>query len=270
MFEKLPEMGDLDKPRMVFFFDEAHMLFNGAPKNLLSKIEQVVKLIRSKGVGVYFITQSPKDIPDGVLSQLGNKLQHALHAYTPTDQKAVKAAAMSFRANPLFDTCTAIEELGIGEALVSVLDEKGVPTIVEKTDILPPGGALGVLDDSLREEMIKESELYAKYHEAVDRDSAYELLLRQFEKEAKDKQQQKEQETAKKQQEKEMAAYEKQLKKEQEAAERERRRQLENAEKSYERARLALERRQSQAIDRFAGNLGSALGRGIMGNFFKR
>lgn len=178
LFESLPEVGDADKPKMVFFFDEAHMLFDNASKVLLEKIEQMVKLIRSKGVGIYFITQNPKDIPDGVLAQLGNKVQHALHAYTPNEQKAAKAAAMSFRVNPEFDTFTVLQELGTGEALVSVLDESGVPTVVERTKIVPPETLMGPIDDGTRDNVMKNSLLYSKYLEAVDRDSAYEFMQR--------------------------------------------------------------------------------------------
>ncbi len=178
LFENLPEEGDLEQPKLVFFFDEAHMLFDGAPKVLLEKIEQVVKLIRSKGVGVYFITQNPKDIPDGVLAQLGNKIQHALRAYTPSEQKAIKAAADSFRANPDFDTKSVLTELGIGEALISVLDESGVPTIVKRAKILPPQSALGALDDASRSQLIRSCPLFHKYMESIDRDSAYEFMQR--------------------------------------------------------------------------------------------
>lgn len=178
LFEVLPEVGDAEKPKMVFFFDEAHMLFDSAPKVLLEKIEQVVKLIRSKGVGIYFITQNPSDIPDGVLAQLGNKVQHALHAYTPNEQKAVKAAALGFRANPEFDTFTAIQELGTGKALVSVVDEEGVPTVVKKTKICPPQSSMGTMDESTRMSVINNSLLSAKYLNAVDNDSAYEFLAR--------------------------------------------------------------------------------------------
>ncbi|MCR5431086.1 MAG: DUF853 domain-containing protein [Lachnospiraceae bacterium] len=178
LFETLPEVGDLDKPRMVFFFDEAHMLFDGAPKVLLEKIEQVVKLIRSKGVGIYFITQNPRDIPDGVLAQLGNRIQHALRAYTPSEIKGMKAAAESFRTNPSFDTMKALGELGTGEALVSVLDEKGIPTVVEMTMISPPQSRLGTLDDVKRDEIVRRSMLYPRYSDFFDRDSAYEFLMR--------------------------------------------------------------------------------------------
>lgn len=178
LYEMLPEVGDLDRPRMVFFFDEAHMLFNSASKALLEKIEQVVKLIRSKGVGIYFITQNPKDIPDGVLAQLGNKVQHALRAYTPADQKGLKAAASSFRENPEFDTYTTLQELGTGEALVSVLDEKGIPTIVKRAKILPPQSYMGMIDDGERDRQINACTLFMKYSDTYDRDSAYEFFQR--------------------------------------------------------------------------------------------
>jgi DNA helicase HerA-like ATPase len=178
LFENLPEVGDCDRPKMVFFFDEAHMLFDSASKDLLEKIEQVVKLIRSKGVGIYFITQNPKDIPDGILAQLGNKVQHALRAYTPAEQKGVKAAAQSFRENPEFDTYTVLQELSTGEALVSVLDETGVPTIVKRVKICPPESYMGTIDDSLRTQTINNSLLYSRYSNFVDRDSAYEFLDR--------------------------------------------------------------------------------------------
>lgn len=178
LYEMLPEVGDLPKPRIAFFFDEAHMLFTNASKDLLVKIEQIVKLIRSKGVSIFFITQSPSDIPDGVLAQLGNKIQHALHAYTPKEQKAVKSAAESFRVNPEIDTFKVLQELGIGEALVSVLDESGVPTQVERVKIVLPGSSMKPISDSDRDMMIKGSPLYIKYFESVDRDSAYEFLNR--------------------------------------------------------------------------------------------
>ncbi|WP_419032738.1 helicase HerA-like domain-containing protein [Dysgonomonas gadei] len=176
LFEVMPEVGDPDKPKMVFFFDEAHLLFTDAPKALLEKIEQVVRLIRSKGIGIYFISQTPADIPDSVLGQLGNRVQHALRAYTPKDQKAVKVAAQTFRANPKFDTETAISELGTGEALVSFLDEKGRPNQVERAYILPPEGQIGPLDADARKKMIAGSLLYRHYVQVQDRQSAYEIL----------------------------------------------------------------------------------------------
>jgi DNA helicase HerA-like ATPase len=176
LFEHLPEVGDADKPKLVFFFDEAHLLFNDAPKSLLDKIEQVVRLIRSKGVGVYFVTQNPLDIPDTVLGQLGNRVQHALRAFTPRDQKAVKAAAETMRANPKLDVETVITELSVGEALVSLLDEKGRPTIVERAFVLPPGSRIGPASDAERDAVIKSSVIYGHYETIVDRESAYEKL----------------------------------------------------------------------------------------------
>ncbi len=176
LFEVMPEVGDPEKPRLVFFFDEAHLLFNDSSKALLEKIEQVVRLIRSKGIGIYFISQTPADIPDSVLGQLGNRIQHALRAYTPKDQKAVKTAAQTFRANPGFDTETAITELGTGEALVSFLDEKGRPNPVERAYILPPEGQIGPLDLSARNSMTNSSLLYRFYSQSIDRTSAYEIL----------------------------------------------------------------------------------------------
>ncbi|NDV83688.1 helicase HerA-like domain-containing protein [Bacteroides sp. 51] len=176
LFDTLPEVGDPDKPKLVFFFDEAHLLFNDAPKALVEKIEQVVRLIRSKGVGVYFVTQSPADIPDTVLAQLGNRIQHALRAYTPKDQKALKVAAQSFRANPAFDTEKAISELGTGEALVSFLDEKGAPQPVERAFILPPEGQIGPITPEERKAMVTGSLLYRHYAQTIDRESAYEIL----------------------------------------------------------------------------------------------
>ncbi|MBQ7604804.1 MAG: DUF853 family protein [Clostridia bacterium] len=176
LFEKLPEAGDPEKPVIVFFFDEAHLLFEEAPGTLIQKIKQVVRLIRSKGVGVYFVTQSPSDIPDSVLSQLSNKIQHALRAYTPKEQKALRAAAMSFRINPEFDTAKAISELGVGEAVVSFLDEKGVPVMAEKAKILPPQSMMGACDDHFVTEAINGSELESKYREPEDPESAYEII----------------------------------------------------------------------------------------------
>ena len=176
LYENLPEAGDLDKPKMIFFFDEAHLLFNDAPKALIDKIEQVVRLIRSKGVGVYFITQTPSDVPDSVLGQLGNKVQHALRAFTPNDQKSLKATAKSFRTNPAFDCETVLGELGTGEALVSFLDEEGVPGIVERAFILPPMSIMGPIDAPSIDSLIKSSPLYTKYAVSIDKESAYEEL----------------------------------------------------------------------------------------------
>ena len=185
LFEELPERGDADRPLLVFFFDEAHLLFNDAPKALVKKIEQVVRLVRSKGVGVYFVTQSPLDIPEEVLGQLGNRVQHALRAFTPKDQKAVKAAADTFRANPKINTGEAITQLGVGEALVSFLDTKGVPGMVERVYIRPPGCRLGPVSDDERAEIMRSSGLRAKYEKDIDRESAYEILTQKAEKRAR-------------------------------------------------------------------------------------
>ena len=176
LFEQLPEVGDVDKPKLVFFFDEAHLLFNEAPKALLEKIEQVVRLIRSKGVGVYFVTQNPLDVPETVLGQLGNRVQHALRAFTPRDQKAVKTAAETMRANPAFDAATVITELGVGEALLSFLDEKGRPSIVERGFIVAPDSRLGPLMPAERKAAIEGSVIFGHYEAMVDRESAYEKL----------------------------------------------------------------------------------------------
>ena len=176
LFENLPEVGDLDKPKLVFFFDEAHLLFDEAPKALLQKIEQVVRLIRSKGVGVFFVTQNPLDIPETVLGQLGNRVQHALRAYTPRDQKAVKAAAETFRPNPALDTAQVITELGVGEALVSFLDEKGRPNMVERAFILPPASQIGPIDAAERKRVEAGSVVAGVYEKTVDRESAHEMI----------------------------------------------------------------------------------------------
>ena len=187
LFEELPEVGDLEKPKLVFFFDEAHLLFKDAPRALNDKVEQVVKLIRSKGVGVYFISQQPTDLPNAVLAQLGNRVQHALRAYTPTERKAIKAAADSFRTNPAFNTEEALEALGTGEALVSFLNEKGVPGVVERATILPPQSMMGMIDDDRRRAEIEADDLYGVYETAVDNESAYEILKGQKEQAQKEK-----------------------------------------------------------------------------------
>ncbi len=178
LFELLPEVGDLELPRMIFFFDEAHLLFNDASKALLEKIEQVVKLIRSKGVGIYFCTQNPADIPGGVLSQLSNKIEHALHAYSPAEQKGVKVIAASYPVNPDFDTFDAIQSLGTGEAVISFLREDGIPSIATKVSIVPPQSSMTMIDAAQREQKIKGAMLYAKYYNPTDPDTAYEFLQR--------------------------------------------------------------------------------------------
>ncbi|CAM5770595.1 helicase HerA-like C-terminal domain-containing protein [Mesorhizobium amorphae] len=176
LFEQLPEIGDPDKPKLVFFFDEAHLLFDDAPKALIDRVEQVVRLIRSKGVGVYFVTQNPLDVPETVLAQLGNRVQHALRAYTPREQKAVRTAAETFRPNPDFDCAKAITQLGTGEALVSTLEEKGAPSIVQRTLIRPPSSRLGPITADERRRLIAESPVAGQYDETIDRESAFEIL----------------------------------------------------------------------------------------------
>ena len=280
LFERLPEVGDLDKPKMIFFFDEAHLLFNGASKVFLEKIEQVVKLIRSKGVGVYFCTQNPRDIPDGVLAQLGNKIQHALHAYTPSDQKAVKAAADSFRVNPEFDTYETIMSLGTGEAVVSFLEDSGVPGMAKKAFILPPRSSFGSIDDGKRDSIIKGSMLYSKYYESVDPDSAYEFFERRgielAEEAERERQEQEEAKEREKQEKEEAKAKEKQEREEARAAERAEReaaREKERKEREEARKKAAEERKKNQAINSVgnsvAGTLGREAGKAAGGKFGK-
>ena len=210
IYSKLPEVGDLDKPKLIFFFDEAHMLFEDTSKAMVDKIEQVIRLIRSKGVGIYFVTQSPTDIPVNILGQLGNRIQHALRAYTPKDQKAVKTAADTFRANPAFKTDEAIMNLGTGEALVSFLDEKGAPSMVEQAKILFPLSQIGAITEGQRLDLIKQSRIYGKYDTAVDNVSAYEILT----KEAEEAKKAADEEAAAAEEEKEKAAAEKEKEKE--------------------------------------------------------
>lgn len=263
LFELLPEAGDREKPRMVFFFDEAHLLFDSASKTLLEKIEQVVKLIRSKGVGIYFITQNPKDIPDGVMGQLGNKIQHALHAYTPAEQKGAKAAAQSFRANPEFDTFEALTQLGIGEALVSVLDEDGVPAIVKRCNILPPQSQMEALDEDAIKRRTIDSLLYTRYAQMIDRDSAYEMLERKVLSQQEEQRKVAEEAEALKLQQKEEAAAEKQRQREEAAA---------------EKAEAAKQKQMKSAVKRVAGSaagsigreVGNSIGKSVGGSFGKR
>ncbi len=188
LFEQLPEVGDADRPKLVLFFDEAHLLFDGAEKSLVAKIEQVVRLIRSKGVGVFFITQSPLDIPEDILGQLGLKIEHALRAFTPKDRKTIRAVADSFRPNPAFDTAQAVTELGIGEALVSVLDRDGAPTPVERVLIAPPESRIGPLDEATRTSLLQRSPIGTRYDQNIDRESAYELLQIRAEESARERQ----------------------------------------------------------------------------------
>jgi hypothetical protein len=264
LFEELPEAGDLEKPKLVFFFDEAHLLFNEAPKILLEKIEQVVRLIRSKGVGVYFVTQNPLDVPDSVLGQLGNRVQHALRAYTPRDQKAVKAAATTFRSNPNLDVEAAITELGVGEALVSFLDPKGIPMIVERAFILPPCGQIGPITPDERKEIIRKSDVYGVYEKLLDRESAFEVL----EDRMNQANQAKEQEAADQAAEKERIARAKE-----EAALAKAEAARERAERSRRRSEPdifgELTKQVGRTATRTLGNeLGRTLVRGILGSIF--
>lgn len=286
LFETLPEAGDGEKPKMVFFFDEAHLLFDSASKALLVKIEQVVKLIRSKGVGIYFVTQNPKDIPDGVLGQLGNKVQHALHAYTPAEQKGCKAAAQSFRVNPKFDTYDVLTQLGIGEALISVLDEGGVPTIVKKCQILPPQSQMGALDEAVRQEQIKGSLFYSKYSQMLDRESAYEVLEQKVLNQEESNRKAAEEAALLKQQEKEEAAAEKQRLREAEAAKKAEEKKAVAKDKQVKKTVKSVGNSAAGTIGRevgnsigktlggsfgkkVGGNVGASLGRGIFSTLFK-
>ena len=263
LFELLPEAGDLDKPKMVFFFDEAHLLFDHAPKALLQTIEQVVKLIRSKGVGIYFITQNPADIPDAVLSQLGNKVQHALHAYTPAEQKKVKAAASAFYTNPEFDTFEAITGLGIGEALVSFLDMAGKPSVVERVFILPPQSRMGAIGDSQREQMIREDSLFSRYGEMVDRESAYEMLMKRAEEQEEAREEEKKRLLQEKEEEKKRRLEEKEEAKRRQKEERE-------AEQLKKKQTAALGRVAKTATGTIGREVGNEIGQKIGGSFGKR
>lgn len=270
LFEELPEVGDLDKPKIVFFFDEAHLLFDDAPKILMEKIEQVVRLIRSKGVGVFFITQNPIDIPDKILGQLGNRVQHALRAYTPRDERAVKSAADTFRQNPSFDVKDVITELKTGEALVSFLDEEGRPTVVEKAIILPPHSIIGTIDNAKRQYLINSSPLFGKYNTPIDRESAYELLQTKLEANIEAEKKSVEQ----KQLDMEMKEQEKLRLIEEKSAEKER--------KELEKQRIAEEKvkekaRKNNPINKVAkstmttitGTIGRSIARGLLGSIKK-
>ena len=231
LFNKMPEVGDLDKPRMVFFFDEAHLLFNGMPSYRLKQITQVVKLIRSRGIGLYFISQTPTDIPNDVIAQLGNRVQHTLRAYTPAEQRTVKVAADAFRTNPKFNTQEAILALGTGEALVSFQNENGEPEIVEKATILPPQSKMGVIDDITRNKIINTSSIVGKYDETVERDSAYEELNAMIKEKIEQEEEEKQKEIEAKEQEKQAKIAEKE-KKEKEREEAKKKREAERAKKN--------------------------------------
>ena len=268
LYEMLPEAGDLDKPKLAFFFDEAHLLFNDAPKALVEKVEQVVRLIRSKGVSVWFITQNPNDLPDSVLGQIGNRIQHALRAYTPKDQKALRAAAQSFRANDAFDTEDALQALGVGEALVSVLDEKGIPTIVERGGILPPRSSMSAATDEQIRAVIDASPLKEKYDQVEDRRSAYEVLEEEEAEEAERAAEEAEQ-LAK---EKERAEREKERERARRAASsRSTSRSTSSRSRTTTRKRTsALEKTVNSAANTIGRELGKQVVRGLLGNFFKK
>jgi DNA helicase HerA-like ATPase len=249
LFEQLPEVGDADRPKLVLFFDEAHLLFNDAPKSLLNKIEQVVRLIRSKGVGIYFITQSPLDIPEDILGQLGMKIEHALRAFTAKDRKTVKAVADSFRSNPAFDTQEVVTQLGTGEALISVLDEKGAPTPVERVLISPPESQIGPIDLQARQTLIQRSPIGNRYNQPVDRESAYELLK----KKAADRAREQQEEVARLKAEKEQQKLEK------------------SQRKGSGRKRQGVAEAMIKSAARSIGSqLGRQIIRGVLGSFFGR
>ena len=268
LFDVMPEVGDLPKPKMVFFFDEAHLLFDSAPKALLEKIEQVMKLIRSKGIGVFYITQNPGDVPGAVLAQLGNKIQHALRAYTPAEQKGIKAAASSFRKNPAFDTATALQELKTAEAVVSFLEADGAPSVCKIAKVLPPQSQMGALDDLLHQAAVLSSPLKDKYADMVDRESAYEVLEQRYEEALAAAEQAKAEAEAAKQAEKDAIAAAKQAEKdaiaaakqaEREAAAEEREREREKAKKK--RTFNTIGGAAAGTVGREVGNtLGSAVG----------
>ena len=245
IYEMLPEAGDLEKPKLAFFFDEAHLLFDDAPKALVEKVEQVVRLIRSKGVSVWFITQNPSDIPDSVLGQIGNRVQHALRAYTPNDQKALNAASKSFRANPAFNTAEAIQSLGVGEALVSVLDENGVPAIVERANILPPHSSMAAVTDTVLKNAVKNSTYYHKYAEEEDRESAFEQIAEEREK------------------------AEKEAEKERKKAEKAASKTTSKKTSSGRKKKSVLEKTVSSAANTIGRELGKKIVRGLFDTFFK-
>ena len=259
LYTQLPEVGDLPMPKLIFFFDEAHMLFKDTSKALIDKIEQVIRLVRSKGVGVYFVTQSPDDIPDAIAGQLGNRILHGLRAYTPKEQKAVKAAAQTFRANPNFNTEAAILEIGTGEALVSLLDEKGAPCIVERAKILFPLSQIGAITEDQRRDLIRNSRLYGIYDKSFDRESAYELLVEQQKQEEKRLQKE---------------AEEEEKRKAKEAKEKERSKSSSSRSTSTKKkkstAGKALEKTINTTATTIGRNLGKSIVRSILGGIFKK
>ena len=265
LFEELPEVGDPEKPKLVFFFDEAHLLFSDAKRALKTKVEQVVKLIRSKGVGVYFISQQPSDLPDPVLAQLSNRVQHALRAYTPAEQKAIKTAAATFRVNPSFNTEEVLSELGTGEALVSFLDAKGRPSIVERCTILPPQSMMGMIDDERRKAEIMADGLYGKYDEAVDNESAYEILTGKAQEEAKEKAEAEREEAEAKERERQ----EKEEAKAKEKAEKEEAKAKAQAEKEALREKAKKKKKTASAMGKVASSAANTIGREVGKSLFR-
>ena len=265
LFEQLPEVGDMDKPKLVFFFDEAHLLFDNASAALQEKIEQVVRLIRSKGVGIYFVTQNPLDLPESVLGQLGNRVQHALRAFTPKDQKAVKTAAATFRANPSFDVEQAITELGVGEALISCLDEQGTPQMVERGWVMPPYSAFSPISFETRKNLMTQSIVAGIYEQSVDRDSAYERLQQKV----VERQQQTESEASAKEQAKQQEALAKQQAKEQERLAREQQKEADRAAKQREKLTQDIVGTFAKSAARsLGGSTGQKIVRGLLGSLF--
>ena len=269
LYQQLPEVGDLEKPKLVFFFDEAHLLFNDIPKVLLDKIEQVVRLIRSKGVGVYFCTQNPLDIPETILGQIGNRVQHALRAFTPRDQKAVSTAAKTFRQNPAFNTENVITELAVGEALVSFLDAKGVPTVVERAIILPPQGQAGAISPDERQRVIQKSLLLGVYDKSIDRESAYEILTERMEQSLREKEAikiQKEESIQQIEKEKQQKAQEMALR----SAQREQDRVAREKKRAYDQSMVgSFTKMAGTKIKREAVNTAFKFGRGLLGSLLK-
>lgn len=265
LFEQLPEVGDMDKPKLVFFFDEAHLLFDNASAALQEKIEQVVRLIRSKGVGIYFVTQNPLDLPETVLGQLGNRVQHALRAFTPKDQKAVKSAATTFRANPEFDVEQAITELGVGEALISCLDEQGIPQIVERGWVMPPYSAFSPISPEIRKALMSKSIVAGIYEQSVDRDSAYERLQQKV----VERQQQAQADMLAKEQAKQQEILAKQQAKEQERIAREQQKEADRAAKQREKLTEDIVGTFAKSAARsLGGSTGQKIVRGLLGSLF--
>ncbi|MBP7895321.1 MAG: DUF853 family protein, partial [Acinetobacter sp.] len=267
LFEQLPEVGDMDKPKLVFFFDEAHLLFDNASAALQEKIEQVVRLIRSKGVGIYFVTQNPLDLPESVLGQLGNRIQHALRAFTPKDQKAVKTAADTFRANSEFKVDQAITELAVGEALISCLDEQGTPQIVERGWVMPPYSSFNPISLDERKILMQQSIVAGIYEQPVDRESAFEMLQQKV---AQRQQQAVAEETAQ-QQAKEQEAFAKQQTREQERIAREQQKETDRASKQREKLTQDIVGTFAKSAARsLGGSTGQKIVRGLLGSLFGR